>query len=131
MKGKTNGVKYLNWQPYTVGHPTGVKLIYNAEATRITAQKIPNTPDVNTEMVLILLDFTSNRITIRNTIVVIVISFLVNVYRGILVDQPSFFNVALYISFFPKMAQGPIARFKTFYANRKKLLEILTVLQME
>ena len=47
------------------------------------------------------------------------ISFLVDVYRGILVDQPSFLNVALYISFFPKMAQGPITRFKTFYANRK------------
>jgi alginate O-acetyltransferase complex protein AlgI len=38
------------------------------------------------------------------------ISYVVDVYRGKVVPEPSFVNIALYISFFPQLIAGPIVR---------------------
>ncbi len=43
-------------------------------------------------------------------IVFTAVSYLADVYRGKLSSQPSLFKFALYISFFPKIVQGPIER---------------------
>lgn len=42
------------------------------------------------------------------------ISYVVDVYRGDSPVQKNIFNVALYLSFFPKLTQGPITKYKTF-----------------
>src|SRR6266446_2786104 len=38
------------------------------------------------------------------------ISYVIDVYRGKVVPEPSFVNIALYISFFPQLIAGPIVR---------------------
>jgi len=38
------------------------------------------------------------------------ISYVIDVYRGKVVREPSFVNIALYISFFPQLIAGPIVR---------------------
>ena len=38
------------------------------------------------------------------------ISYVVDVYRGKVESEPSFVNIALYISFFPQLIAGPIVR---------------------
>lgn len=40
------------------------------------------------------------------------ISYTVDVYRGEIPPEKNFLNLAVYISFFPKMIQGPIVRYK-------------------
>lgn len=45
------------------------------------------------------------------------ISYLIDVYRNKISANPSFTEVALYISFFPKLASGPIVRAKSFFAQ--------------
>ena len=45
------------------------------------------------------------------------ISYLVDVYRGEAAAQKSFCKMALYISFFPQLIAGPIARYKEFGAE--------------
>ncbi len=42
------------------------------------------------------------------------ISYMVDVYRGAIVAHRSFFDVALYIAFFPQLVAGPITRAKQF-----------------
>jgi Predicted membrane protein involved in D-alanine export len=39
------------------------------------------------------------------------ISYIVDIYKGKIEAQRNIFNVALYLSFFPKLSQGPISRY--------------------
>lgn len=51
------------------------------------------------------------------------ISYLVDIYRGDANGQKNPLNVALYISFFPKMLMGPIEAYKSFepFINKKDI----------
>lgn len=52
-------------------------------------------------------------------------SYIIDIYRGNSPVQRNIFYVALYLSFFPKLAQGPITKYKTFepqLRNRKETL---------
>ena len=42
------------------------------------------------------------------------ISYILDIYRGDSPAQKNPFNFALYLSFFPKLTQGPITKYKTF-----------------
>lgn len=42
------------------------------------------------------------------------ISYVIDVFRKDVPAQKNFFNFALYLSFFPKLAQGPIMKYKDF-----------------
>ena len=53
------------------------------------------------------------------------ISYVVDVYRGKVEPEPSFVNIALYISFFPHLVAGPIVRAHEFLCPSSALaLEI-------
>lgn len=41
-----------------------------------------------------------------------IISYLVDIYRGIIAPQHNFFRYALFVSFFPQIVQGPIPRYE-------------------
>jgi len=51
------------------------------------------------------------------------IGYLVDVYRGAVVAQKNFFKLALFVSFFPQLIQGPIGRYgelsQTLYSPHK------------
>lgn len=48
------------------------------------------------------------------------IGYLIDVYRDDVEDEVSFFVVAYYILFFPKILQGPLLKFNDFYVQLKE-----------
>lgn len=62
-----------------------------------------------------------------------VLSYIIDLYRKKIKIQKNFFNLALYISFFPQLIAGPIVRYETIEQqlnNRKENLEkIITGLE--
>ncbi len=54
------------------------------------------------------------------------VSYLIDVYRGIVLPQKSFVNLALYISMFPQLVAGPIVKYQTVsvaLTSRKHTIE--------
>ena len=49
-----------------------------------------------------------------------ILSYIIDLYRGKIKVQKNFFNLALYISFFPQLIAGPIVRYETI---EKQLLK--------
>lgn len=47
------------------------------------------------------------------------VAYLVDLYRGLYPAEKNFFDLALYLSFFPKVSVGPIARYRDFGAQLK------------
>lgn len=52
-------------------------------------------------------------------------SYVIDIYRGDALPQKNLFHVALYLSFFPKLTQGPITKYKTFEPQILKRKESL------
>ena len=55
-----------------------------------------------------------------------ILTYIIDLYRGKIVVQKNFFNLALYIAFFPQLIAGPIVRYETIekqLTNRKENLE--------
>lgn len=44
-----------------------------------------------------------------------ILSYMIDLYRGYYPAQKSLINMALYVSFFPKLIQGPIVRYKDIF----------------
>lgn len=50
-----------------------------------------------------------------------IISYIVDVYRGDIKAERDFISYALYVSFFPKIVTGPIQKAETFFAQLKTI----------
>lgn len=55
-----------------------------------------------------------------------ILTYIIDLYRGKIKVQKNFFNLALYISFFPQLIAGPIVKYETIedqLTNRKETLD--------
>lgn len=86
---------------------------------------------MNTNSIMHLFNADSKAVSYVNIVMPLGISFytlqavgyIVDVYRNIVPAEKNFFRLALFISFFPQVIQGPISRFKdlsqTLYGGRR------------
>ena len=55
-----------------------------------------------------------------------ILTYIIDLYRGKISVQKNFFNLALYISFFPQLIAGPIVRYETIEKQLENRQESLT-----